>query len=250
MSAMNGDYEIKVLFVCIHNAARSRMAEAYLRKLGGPRFQVTSAGFEPHEANPLVAEAMRLAQVPLTTTMVQPSVFDLFRRGAMFNYVVSVCDEAQGQRCPIFAGVCRRLSWTFPDPSEFTGSEEEKLRVLPALYLSVPARHKCVISAPSAQVIDTPMRILYVASGGYPGRHPDLLPGGQPSWLATVASAINSGAISGHWRLARRLMRSTVSRRRSWLASSMDRKWRTPGRRNGGQSRKARSHTLRIRATS
>jgi arsenate reductase len=50
--------EFKVLFVCVHNAARSRIAEALLRKLGGSRFDVTSAAFEPHEANPLAVEAL------------------------------------------------------------------------------------------------------------------------------------------------------------------------------------------------
>lgn len=122
------DDKIRVLFVCVHNAARSRMAEALLRKLGGEHFEVTSAGFEPHDANPLVVEAMELAQIPLATTAANPSVFDLFRRGVLFNYVISVCDEAQGQRCPIFPGVCKRLSWTFPDPSEFAGTHEEQLQ--------------------------------------------------------------------------------------------------------------------------
>ena len=116
------------------------MAEAFLRKLGGPRFQVTSAGFEPHDANPLVVEAMHLARVPLTTTTAQPSVFDLFRYGTMFNYVVAVCDEAQGQRCPIFPGVCKRLSWTFPDPSEFVGGHQEKLEQVIAVRDSIRTR--------------------------------------------------------------------------------------------------------------
>lgn len=57
---------IKVLFVCVHNAARSRMAEAFLRQLGGPRFEVSSSGFEPREVNPLVIEAM--ARVGVTCT--------------------------------------------------------------------------------------------------------------------------------------------------------------------------------------
>lgn len=128
---------VKVLFVCVHNAARSRMAEAYLKKLGGPLFQVTSAGFEPHQANPLVVEAMQLARVPITFTATQPSVFDLFRYGTMFNYVISVCDEAEGQRCPIFPGVCKRLSWSFPDPSTFVGTHDEKLKQVIAVRDSI-----------------------------------------------------------------------------------------------------------------
>jgi arsenate reductase len=118
---------IKVLFVCVHNAARSRMAEALLRQRGGDRFEVTSAGFEPRATNPLVVEAMRAIGVKLTNTDPQPSVFELFKRGRRFNYVISVCDAEQGQRCPLFPGITRRLAWNFPDPSTFTGSHAQKL---------------------------------------------------------------------------------------------------------------------------
>lgn len=118
---------IKVLFVCVHNAARSRMAEALLRKLGGPRFEVASAGFEPRPVNPLVVEAMAQFDIPLLATDPQPSVFELYKRGRHFHYVIGVCDEEQGQKCPIFPGVVTRLSWSFPDPSAFTGTHDEQL---------------------------------------------------------------------------------------------------------------------------
>lgn len=117
----------KVLFVCVHNAARSRMAEAILRKLGGPRFEVASAGFEPRAVNPLVVEAMALAGLSVEVPGPQPSVFQLFKAGRFFQYVVSVCDEEQGQKCPLFPGVTKRIAWSFPDPSTFSGSHEEKL---------------------------------------------------------------------------------------------------------------------------
>lgn len=119
--------EVRVLFVCVHNAARSRMAEALLRALGGPRFDATSAGFEPREVNPLVVKALADIGLALPTTAAQPSVFELFRAGRQFNYVISVCDEAHGQKCPLFPGFTQRLSWSFPDPATFTGSQEEKL---------------------------------------------------------------------------------------------------------------------------
>ena len=119
---------IKVLFVCVHNAARSRMAETLLSDMGGRRFEVMSAGFEPHPINPIVAEA--LAQIGLRpcSTEPQPSVFELFKQSRRFDYVISVCDGADGERCPIFPGVTERLSWSFPDPSTFTGSHDEMLR--------------------------------------------------------------------------------------------------------------------------
>ena len=131
---------IKVLFVCVHNAARSRIAEAYLKKLGGPNFEVNSSGFEPQEANPLVVEAMKLVSVPLVATEKQPSVFDLFRTGRRFNYVIAVCDEATGQKCPIFPGLTKRVSWSFPDPSEFTGSHREKLAQVIAVRDAIRAQ--------------------------------------------------------------------------------------------------------------
>ena len=118
---------VKVLFVCVHNAARSRMAEALLRELGGPRFEVRSAGFEPREVNPLAVEALALAGLSLGTLGPQPSVFQLFKTGSFFHYVIGVCDEEHGQKCPLFPGVTKRITWSFPDPSTFTGSHEEKL---------------------------------------------------------------------------------------------------------------------------
>jgi arsenate reductase len=118
---------IKVLFVCIHNAARSRMAEVLLRSLGGSHFEATSAGYEPHEVNPLVVEALQLVGLSVAQPGPQPSVFDLFKAGKMFAYVISVCDDEHEQKCPIFGGVTQRLSWTFPDPSTFTGSHRERL---------------------------------------------------------------------------------------------------------------------------
>ena len=118
---------IKVLFVCVHNAARSRMAEAILRQIGGARFEVASAGFEPREVNPLVVEAMALTGLTLHTTEAQPSVFQLFQAGRRFHYVIGVCDEEHGQKCPLFPGVTQRIYWSFPDPSTFSGSHEEQL---------------------------------------------------------------------------------------------------------------------------
>lgn len=119
--------KVKVLFLCIHNAGRSRMAEALLLKHGGGRFEVTSAGFEPTEANELVVEALAQVGLSLPHTGRQPSVFDLFKACRHFHYVISVCDEGTAQRCPIFPGVTKRLAWSFPDPSTFTGSRAEKL---------------------------------------------------------------------------------------------------------------------------
>ncbi len=115
----------RVLFVCIHNSARSQMAEAFLNHLCPDEFDAASAGLEPTRINPLVVEVMREVGIDLSTKGTQ-AVWDLAKKGALFAWVVSVCDEA-AERCPIFPGVCQRLAWSFEDPSTFGGTHEEKL---------------------------------------------------------------------------------------------------------------------------
>ena len=120
------DVKKRVLFMCVHNSARSQMAEAFLKQLAGDRFDVESAGLEPEKINPLAVEAMRLAGIDISRAGTQ-SVFELFKAGRRFQYVISVCDEASGERCPIFPGSLTRLTWSFADPSLFTGSDGERL---------------------------------------------------------------------------------------------------------------------------
>ena len=116
----------KVLFVCIHNSARSQMAEAFLNQICGDEFEAHSAGLEPGKLNPIVVEAMREIGIDISGNQTK-AVFDMFRSGKMFAYVVTVCDETSAERCPIFPGVAARLHWSFPDPSALQGSHEEKL---------------------------------------------------------------------------------------------------------------------------
>ena len=117
----------KVLFVCIHNSARSQMAEAYLKKLGGAEFEVQSAGFEPTSINPLVVEVMHEDGIDLSAKGTQ-SVFELFKQGRVFTHVVTVCDDSQESKCPIYPGMTHRLHLPFPDPGQLTGSHDEQLR--------------------------------------------------------------------------------------------------------------------------
>jgi arsenate reductase len=116
----------KVLFICVHNSARSQMAEAYLKQLGGDEFQVESAGFEPTEINPMVVKVMLEEGMDLSTNTTQ-SAFDLFKKGRMFTYVITVCDESVDGQCPIFPGMTHRLHLPFTDPAKAVGTEEEKL---------------------------------------------------------------------------------------------------------------------------
>ncbi len=123
---METNRRMKVLFICVHNSARSQMAEALLNHLAGDEFEAVSAGLEPGELNPLVVEVLREIGLDITGKKTQ-GVFDLYRSGQFFPYVITVCDETAAERCPIFPGVTKRLHWSFPDPSGFTGSKEEKL---------------------------------------------------------------------------------------------------------------------------
>jgi ACR3 family arsenite transporter len=115
-----------VLFVCIHNSARSQMAEAFLNRLCGHDFVAHSAGLEPGQLNPLVVEAMREIGLDLSRNQTK-SVSDMLQTGREFACVITVCDETSAERCPIFPGATRRLHWSFPDPSRLQGTHAEKL---------------------------------------------------------------------------------------------------------------------------
>jgi arsenate reductase len=116
----------KVLFVCVHNSARSQMAEAYLNQLRGESFEAESAGLEPGTLNPMVVEVMKEDGIDISNNKTK-SVFDFFKQGRMFSYVITVCDESAAEGCPIFPGVCKRVHWSFRDPSSLEGTYQEKL---------------------------------------------------------------------------------------------------------------------------
>ena len=116
----------KVLFICIHNSARSQMAEAFLNDICGEHFEAHSAGLEPGKLNPIVVRAMNEIGIDISHQGTQ-AVFDVLKSGKSFAYVITVCDETSAERCPIFPGVTTRLHWSFPDPSAIQGGLEEKL---------------------------------------------------------------------------------------------------------------------------
>ncbi|WP_417910511.1 arsenate reductase ArsC [Candidatus Electronema sp. PJ] len=115
-----------VLFVCIHNSARSQMAEAFLKQMGGGRFEAASAGIEAGRLNPLAVETMQEIGIDISGNAVT-NVFDLLRQGKTFDYVITVCDDASGERCPLFPGQAERLHWPCDDPAKLTGSHAEQL---------------------------------------------------------------------------------------------------------------------------
>jgi len=116
----------RVLFVCVHNSARSQMAEELLRKAAGDRLEAESAGLEPGVLNPYAVAALREEGIDISGKKTV-SAFDLLKQGRYYTYVITVCDETSAETCPIFPGCRERFHWSFPDPSKFTGTDEEIL---------------------------------------------------------------------------------------------------------------------------
>ena len=114
------------LFVCIHNSARSQMAEAFARARLGDRMDVMSAGLERGSVNPIVVTAMRERGFDLSSNKAK-SLDDIDWRSRSFAYVITVCDETSAEACPVVPTSGGRLHWSFADPSTFKGSDEERL---------------------------------------------------------------------------------------------------------------------------
>ena len=102
------------------------MAEAFLNLTCPDYFEAHSAGLEPGALNPLAVEAMKAIGIDISGKQTQ-GVFDVFKSGQFFPYVITVCDETSAERCPIFPGVTKRLHWSFPDPAALTGSHQQRL---------------------------------------------------------------------------------------------------------------------------
>jgi len=116
----------KVLFVCIHNSARSQMAEAYLNNLAPERFEAESAGLEPGTLNPLAVTVMKEEGIDISGNRTK-DVYEFLEQGRRYAFVITVCDETAAERCPVFPGPGTRLHWGFADPGALTGTEEERL---------------------------------------------------------------------------------------------------------------------------
>ncbi len=92
----------------------------------GEFFAAESAGLEPGTINPLVIEVLQEVDIDITKNKTQ-RVFDVWKSGQIFQFVITVCSEAEAEGCPIFPGVTTRLHWPFDDPSKFTGTPDARL---------------------------------------------------------------------------------------------------------------------------
>jgi arsenate reductase (thioredoxin) len=112
------------------------MAEGLLRHLAGNRFEVMSAGTEATHVRPLAVRAMD--ELGIDISKQESKTLDRYL-GETFDYVITVCDDAN-EACPVFPGAKRRLHWSFEDPAQATGSEEERLRVFQSVRDEIRGR--------------------------------------------------------------------------------------------------------------
>jgi arsenate reductase (thioredoxin) len=116
----------RVLFVCIHNSARSQMAEGFLNAYGKGKFVAESAGIEAGVLNPLAVKAMAEEGIDISGHRAKTAI-EMQKTGKAFDYIVTVCDSQTAEKCPFFPGKAERIHWDLPDPSSFAGTDGEKL---------------------------------------------------------------------------------------------------------------------------
>jgi len=141
---------LKVLFVCVHNSARSQMAEAFFNQYVQEGDSAESAGIEPGTLNPYVIRAMGEKGIDISDNKTK-GVFNLYKEGRTFSHVITVCDAEAAQRCPIFPGISRIIMWSFPDPSSFVGSDEEIMDQVRAVRDTIEVKVKAFIDNPIAE---------------------------------------------------------------------------------------------------
>ena len=158
-----------VLFLCRHNAARSIMAEALLKRLGGPRFQVFSAGSEPAaEANPEVLARLRALGHDVAGLR-SKSWHDFTGPGApRMDFVITLCDPPDGPACPDFGDRCVTGAWPLPDPARFSGSRLERDALLGELLAGLERRLRAFIALPFATLDRAALRQRLDALGAHP----------------------------------------------------------------------------------
>jgi protein-tyrosine-phosphatase len=138
-----------VLFVCTGNSARSILAETVLNELGRGRFRAFSAGSHPNgTVNPFAVELLRKSKLP--TDGLRSKSWDEFARpGAPeMSFVITVCDQAAGEACPLWPGQPTTAHWGVPDPAAATGDDEDKRRAFLTAYATLRRRIELFVSLP------------------------------------------------------------------------------------------------------
>ena len=135
----------RVLFVCIHNSARSQMAQAFLNLIASDCFVAESAGLEADTLNPIAVEAMAEVRIDISSNTTRKA-FDVLKSGKRFHYVITVCDAVSAQKCPVFPGALRHINWSFPDPAQLQGTHEEIMTEVRKIRDAIKAKIESWIS--------------------------------------------------------------------------------------------------------
>jgi arsenate reductase (thioredoxin) len=138
-----------VLFLCTHNSARSILAEAALNALAGDRFVGYSAGSHPGTApNPLALDLLRSQNI--ATDGLRSKSWNEFAKfdAPKIDFIVTVCDDAAGEVCPIWPGHPAKAHWGVPDPSRTDGSDEEKRKAFLQAYVQLRKRIELFVNLP------------------------------------------------------------------------------------------------------
>jgi arsenate reductase (thioredoxin) len=130
-----------VLFLCTHNSARSVMAEALLNVIGSPRFKAFSAGSYPSgKPNPFALEKVKALGYPVET--IRSKSWDEFAgaNAPHMDIIITVCDNAAGETCPVWPGHPATAHWGFPDPSDAAGGDEAKREAFSKVFSAIRGR--------------------------------------------------------------------------------------------------------------
>lgn len=135
----------RVLFLCMHNAARSQVAEALLRRYAGERFEVLSAGVAPTEVHPLTRQV--LADIGLDSSGLHAKGLDVFFANVSIAYAIIVCEQAEDD-CPrLYPFALNTLYWPFKDPTQAEGSTQERLRIFSKVRDQIASRVRAWLQA-------------------------------------------------------------------------------------------------------
>lgn len=142
-----------VLFLCTGNSARSILAEALLNHLGDGRFHAYSAGsFPTGTVNPHALALLQQLNVPVHDA--RSKSWDEFARAdaPSLDFIITVCDNAAGEVCPIWPGHPLTAHWGVPDPAAVTGSDEHKMQAFREVCWTLQARIKLLVNLPLAKL--------------------------------------------------------------------------------------------------
>lgn len=146
---------LNVLFLCTHNSARSILAEAILNDLGRGCFKVFSAGSSPREnqqPNPLALET--LERVGISTEGLRSKSWNEFAQpdAPHMDLIITVCDNAAGEMCPVWPGHPATAHWGYADPSEVQGSTEDKQAAFRKTLHAIRHRVELFINLPASSI--------------------------------------------------------------------------------------------------